>query len=338
MNSSKTLLLSFLLASLGLWLLLGLADGLHPRLRCQPAEKIFWTQRDGAFVFERVSSFYWSSLCRPSPKPLIISASEGTGELSFPEVAAGYGVQADEFSGAHRGLKTLGYLLATPMHPERLQNLRILALINPVYFSFAASTDSSSVRLTSISNLSYFLRLPAVQQKWDEFLLDSLFIGAKSYLEEWRKFQTADVGSVIASVDGGGLADPALFDLERNMLVEKTAAFTSFRSPFHAKRQPARFIFDRVVDFAHSHPEAKICYVMLPTNTKNLRYFNRDADKIAREMSELMSLLPEASRLDLQSLNEEPFMFLDPMHLTDLGKRRVMEEVMKSSCGKKVFE
>ena len=164
MNNFKTVVGAFAAFSLAFWLLAFAADWMHPRLSCFEIEKDFWAAREGTYRFERVSSFFWSSLCREPSRPLIISASEGTGDLSFAQVARSYGVSAHEFTGAHRGLKTLAYMVANPMHHERLQRLHAVALINPVYFSFAARTDASSVSLTSISNLSYFARLHSFHQ------------------------------------------------------------------------------------------------------------------------------------------------------------------------------
>ena len=54
-------------------------------------------------------------------------------------------------------------------------------------------------------------------------------------------------------------------------------------------------------------------------------------------MRTLAQMLPEASRVDLSGLNEEKYIFQDPMHLTNFGKLRVFEEVMKSPCAQNVF-
>lgn len=337
MNNFKTVLISFAAFSLTFWLLALSADWLHPRLPCFESEKEYWASRDGTYRFERVSSFFWSSLCAESTKPFIISASEGTGDLSFAQVARTYGVSAHEFSGAHRGLKTLAYLVANSMHKERLHGLRAVALINPVYFSFAARTDASSISLTSISNLSYFLRLHSFHQKWDEFLPASLFIGAKSYFDELALFRRATPMTLLNEWPEILPPADADYDFERGMLKSRAPHYTSFRSKFSGSVEPGRYLFDTVVRFAVAHPEANICYVMLPTNLKNLRYFKRDAEEISREMRALVARLPEASRIDLGHLDDEKFIFQDPMHMSDFGKRRVMEEIMRSPCAEKVF-
>jgi hypothetical protein len=337
MSNFKIVLGSFAAFSLALWLLVFAADSLHPRLSCFESERNYWTGRERVHRFERVSSFFWSSLCADPAKPVIISASEGTGDLSFAQVARGYGVTAHEFTGAHRGLKTLAYMLASDIHPERLERLRVLAFINPVYFSFAARTDASSVSLTAISNLSYFSRLHSFHQKWDEFLPASLFIGAKSYFDELSLFSSAR--GVTLLDEWPDVLPPAEgdYDFDRHMLKSRVHEYTSFRSKFSASVEPGRYLFDSVVKFAHAHPEANICYVMLPTNLKNLKHFGRDAEQISREMRSLVAMLPEGARIDLGSLDEEKYIFQDPMHMSDYGKRRVMEEVMKTSCAQKLF-
>ena len=127
------------------------------------------------------------------------------------------------------------------------------------------------------------------------------------------------------------------YDFERGMLKSRAPEYTSFRSKFSASVEPGRYLFNVVAKFANENPGASICYVMLPTNLKNLRHFQRDAQAISREMRSLVAMLPEASRIDLGHLDDEKFIFQDPMHMSDFGKMRVMEEIMRSPCAEKVF-
>ncbi len=337
MSNFKTALFTFVGVSLALWLAAFAADWMHPKLACLEAEKNYWEKRADAYRFERVSSFFWSSLCREPVKPVIITASEGTAKLSFAQAARLHGVEANEFVGAHKGLKTLAYMLASEPHSERLRNLRVVAFINPVYFSFAARTDASSVSLTSISNLSYVARLGSFYQKWDEFFLASLFIGAKSYLEELKLFANSSPRPLKAEWPEIKAPDASAYDFERHMLRESTRNYTTFRSKFAKEVEPAKTLFDRVVTFANKHPDATICYVMLPANLKNLRHFGRDADAVARDMRALIERLPEDRRVDLGHLSEEPYVFTDPMHLTVWGVKRVMDEVVKTPCAERVL-
>jgi hypothetical protein len=337
MNNFKAILISFAAVMTGLSLLAFTADWLHPRLACTSFEKSYWKDRDEAYRFERVSSFFWSSLCRDTPRVVIISASEGTGNLSFAQEAANNGILAHEFTGAHRGLKTLAYLLNSAPNPERLEKLHLLAIINPVYFSFAARTDASSVSMTAISNLSYFARLPSFHQKWDEFLLSSFFIGLKSYFDELMLFKTAKPRDIKYYWPLVKPPSPDEYDFERNMLKKLTGHYTSFESKFSSRVEPARFLMKQVVDFAKAHADLHVCYVMLPVNVKNLKYFHRDADQIQKEMIEAIYPIPKDARVSLNALSEEPGIFQDPMHLTSWGKHRVMDEILKSPCGEKVF-
>ncbi len=342
MNSFKfnwaVVLASFLAASLLIWVGAFVVDWVHPRLGCVSAEREWARARTEPMAYSRISSLYWSTLCDAASLPLLISASEGTGAPSFPDVLfAQKQVLAHEITGAHRGLKTIAYLLTNEIHSERVENLRLIGLINPVYFSFAARTDAASIRLSSLSNLSFMARMPVFKQRWDEFLLDSFFIGAKAYLEELQGFGRPPVRSIVR--DLGAPTEPVEgeFDLGRNMRVEKVENFKTFTSPFHDRVEPSRYMFDRVVEFARAHPGARVCFVMLPTNTRNFRHFGRDAEVLTAQMSALMAQLPEEMRLDLQDMNEDSFLFLDPMHLTEFGKWKVMERILASPCGQRVL-
>ena len=187
MSNFKVILASFIATTLLLWIGAFVLDALHPQTGCMQWETEFWRKKKTLHVFDRVSSFYWSSLCSPRPRPLIVSASEGTGPLSFAGIASRSGIRAHEIKGAHRGLKTAAYLFAHSIHSERLENLRALVFINPVYFSFAATTDSSSVSLSAISNLSYVAQLPTLVQKWDEFFVEFVVHRGKNLLSRIAK-------------------------------------------------------------------------------------------------------------------------------------------------------
>jgi hypothetical protein len=315
------------------------ADWMNPRLPCLEIEKRYWQNSPWGLTFDKVSSYYWSSLCRPRVPPLVVSASEGTGEPSFPELLRqGWQIQSDQLMGAHRGLKTFGYMFANRIDPDRLRGMRVLALVNPVYFSFAAQTDAASVRLNAISNLAYVLRIHSLIQKWDEFLLDSFYVSAHEYFEELKKFEQPAMpvpikpaAEVLPMPDGE-------FDAKRNMLKERAHAFTSFNSRFQTSEQPSRELFDITVRFVKEHPELPVCVVLLPTNTENLEFFGRDARAIVADLNRMFSEVPDGHGVNLQSLNETPKIFLDPMHLTPLGKLMVLQEVMKTACGRRVFE
>lgn len=342
MNSFKRLLpitvatlavIIFVLGTLSVGL-----DWLQPRMPCTSFEKSYWNSSAPGQNFDMVSAYFWSSLCRAQVPPLIISASEGTGDPSFPSVINDlWHTQTDQFTGAHRGPKTIGYIFSNDIHPERLKGLRVLGMINPVYFSFGASTDSASIRLNAISNFSYVLRVHTFVQKWDEFLMDSFYVSVKDYFEELQKFRWPASAHPIAAA---GAMDPIPDDQwvpERNLTKEREHLFTSFTSRFRSTEQPTRLLFENTVRFIKEHPEVPICLVLLPTNTKNLDYFGRDSKAIVADLSEMFKEVPEGSGVDLQYLNDTPKIFWDPMHLTAYGKLRVMKEIMKTPCGRKVI-
>ncbi len=311
-------------------------DAVAPQFPCTQFETNHWKSRPGAFSFERVSIFYWSSLCAPNSKPVVISASEGTGPVRFSDIAfANWGVVTHEFRGAHRGLKTSGYILSHSIHPTRRKNLRVLALVNPVYFSFAASTDAASIRRVAISNLSYMLRGPFFRQKWDEFIFESPLIAFKSVLAEVQLFKTAR--AIKLQTRDTPLPKPIDYDFDRNIYRDRQSTYTSFRSDFSATREPSRTLLDNIVTFIREHPEVPICVVMLPVNTKNLQHFGKDVRAVEQAMDELVEILPEVNRVDLSALNGEPYIFVDPMHLTDYGKLKVMQAVYETPCGQRVL-
>lgn len=330
--------LSFLLVAAIMALLL---DHGHPATPCAPWEKEYWAGQTEYIKFQKVSSYFWSSLCQEDAPPLLISASEGTVEPPF--VAYISELHPREFSGSHRGIKTFGYMAGHTVHRERLKNLRALVFINPVYFSFAASSDAASIRLNAISNFSYILHVPTWKEKWDAFLLDSLFVGVASYFNDWSSFAgLSQIEKHLAGMQDAerprlpeAAPEPVIdakFDPERNIYKKMKREFTSYRSRFSSKEEPSRTLFQNSLRFVRENPEARVCFVLLPINVKNLRYFKRDGDAITRDMREMFSQVPTGNGIDLTDMNETPKLFMDPMHLSPWGVSRVMERVLASDC------
>lgn len=312
-------------------------DQKHSATPCAPWEKAYWQDEGEVFFrFERVSSFFWSSLCGNNVPPLAVSASEGTVEPAFVAHLADY--KAREFTGSHKGIKTFGYLVAHKIHPDRLKNFRSIVFVNPVYFSFAASTDAASIRLNAISSLAYAVNVPSIKQKWDAFFLDWFFVGLKSYFEEWVLLRNPPLVDRPEWPLGQVPPLDADFDFERNMFKERAQAFTSYRSRFTPKEEPTATLFKQSVKFVVDHPTVPVCFVLLPINVKNLRHFGRDADKIVREMNEMFDTIPQGRGLNLLDMNEIPKLFMDPMHYTAFGIAEIMKRVRESDCAKSVLE
>jgi len=315
-------------------LLAHILDQKHSETPCADWEKNYWNGEGKTFFrFQRVSSFFWSSLCWDDAPPLVFSASEGTVEPAFVD----YLPEFREYTGSHRGIKTFGYLAAHTIHPDRLKNFRALVFINPVYFSFAASTDAASIRLNAISSLAYAMNVPSFKQKWDAFLLDWFFVGTKLYLEEWRTLRDPPlVERPEYPADQEAPKDDD-FDFTRNMFKERARAFTSYRSRFGPHEEPTRTLFKQSLKFAEDHPEVPLCFVLLPINTMNLRHFGRDDKEIVRGMNEMFREIPAGKGLNLLDLNEVPKLFMDPMHFNPYGIQIIMNKVLNSDCAKPVL-
>jgi hypothetical protein len=340
MSSSKPgffqiTVLTLVSALLLLSVLAHVLDQKHSQTPCAPWEKDYWRgEGETFFRFDRVSAFFWSSLCGDQVPPLVLSASEGTVEPAF----ISYLSPAREFTGSHKGIKTFGYLAAHKIHPDRLKNLRALVFINPVYFSFAASTDSASIRLNAISDLAYVVNVHSLKQKWDAFVLDWFFVGLKSYFEEWRVLRDPPL---IARPEAPPAQSPPPdegYNLERNMFEERAHAFTSYRSRFSREEEPTRTLFKQSMAFARAHPDVPLCFVLLPINVANLRHFGRDAGEIVKSMHKMFMEIPEGHRLNLMDMNETPKLFMDPMHYNPWGVSEIMKRVKASDCAKPVLE
>lgn len=312
-----------------------LLDQKHSATPCAAWEREYWRGEGKTFFrFERVSTFFWSSLCADDSPPLLFSASEGTVEPTFVSYFPGF----REFTGSHKGIKTFGFLAGHQVHPDRLKNFRALVLINPVYFSFAATTDEASILLNAISPLSYTLSVPAWKRKWDDFVLDWFYAGLKNYVSEWSRLRDPPLVER-PSPPGQALAPPgdSAFIAERNLLHERAGQFTSFRARFSRKEEPTNTLFKQSVQFAKDHPEAKICFVLLPLNATNLKYFGRDAAAITASMKELFDEMPPGQGLNLLDMNETPKIFLDPMHFNSWGVSQVAQKIRASECAKPII-
>ncbi len=310
-------------------------DQKHSETPCADWEREYW-QGEGEtyFHYGRVSSFFWSSLCGDVVPPVVFSASEGTVQPTFVSYLGD--VYAREFTGSHRGVKTFGYLAAHKIHPDRLRNLRVLLFVNPVYFSFAASTDAASIRLNAISTLSYALNVPSLKQKWDAFVLDWFYIGTKSYFHEWALLHDPPLESRPDLMDAD-LDQAEEYDFDRNMYTERAEEFTSFRSRFGPDEEPTRTLFNQSMTFIREHPEVPVCVVLLPINVKNLRHFKRDDQAVVAGMNKLFAEIPAGKGLNLLDMNEATELFMDPMHFTPHGVAEIMKRVRASDCAAPVL-
>ncbi len=337
----KWLLLGFSLTLLCVSALVVYLDYTHPTKPCQTWEKRAWREvkKFESTSFERVSARYWSSLCRENPPPLIISGSDGPGDPEFPPLLARKGLTFDQFQSAHRGTKTISYILAHDIHPERLARMKIVATISPMYFAaFAAKTDSASIRLTSLSTLSYLLRVPTWHLKWNEFLLLSPFIGIKMYLDEISPFfkSQALMGSPISIPTPPERPRDEDYNEIRQMEVRLVPNFTSFKSRLSKDVEPVKTMWKVIESRVNQLQRLNICVVMFPVNVSNLNYFGVDSERFVNEMRELINRIPETQRVDLLDMSYEPYIFRDPMHFTGFGKWRLIEEISQTPCFERV--
>lgn len=340
----RSILLSFVLTLIVACIVVAVVDYKHPSLPCQDWEKEVWKghSTDKSISFFRVSARFWSALCRDNVRPIIISGSDGPGGYLFTDGMFNAGYEFDQFMYAHRGTKTGGYILAHDIHPDRLKNLKMVLTISPMYFSkFAARTDGASIRLNALSTATFLLRFPSPHLTWNEFLPLSPFTAVKSYLDE--------VMPLLKGTD----PSPETFELVKKELPERDPEntynqerqmqnalldnFKTFKSKTNSRMQPTRAFWDQIVETVNNVPELNTCVVMFPFNSANLRYFHHDTELLKREMTELIEQIPQDRRIDLLYMNEEPYIFRDPMHFTDFGKRRLIEEIVKSDCFKRMM-
>jgi hypothetical protein len=338
-SNFKPLAVGFVSCFLVLFIAAFLADRYHSALPCLPFEK--HERASGGYLrFERISYRFWSSLCESPIRPIVISASEGTGTIAFSDLLNDTPNWSNDMTGAHRGAKTLAYLFAHQINPERAKNLRLLGFINPVYFNFAASTDSSALQQTAISAFSYYSLIPFWHWRWDEYLLSSPWITLKEYYREL--FSPRDFLRTSHRVEPSELTPipDKEYNSVRQMFNYKADLWTGVgvRAQFSPSIEPTHTMMQTLADGLRNAQGAKFCMVLLPMNSANMRYFQVDPQEVTRELRAMMvELFPEGNWLDLTSMNDEPKVFMDPPHFTDHGKAVLMEKVKNSSCFKNVM-
>jgi hypothetical protein len=336
MNVSKFFrltVLSFCLSTAVICALTFWADDYHSQLECTGWESRKAAQLPEQIGFDRVAFLFWVSLCAPRGSGLIISASEGTGDLSFQTLARQNGFAFDEMTGAHRGIKTLGFMLSAPIAETRRRNLKPLVLLNPVYFGFAAPMDSAAMRRSSLSALSFVYRAPFVRGGSNLEYIISPLVTANGWIGQFRMLEQITAhppsDSTAATME---IKQPENYDLAHNMLESKVENYKTFKDELDPNAQPTKDFLAETVKYLRQQPSPTLCLILLPANAILLERNGVQAKESLARFQSATADIPEKNKVDLTSLSYDPYIFQDSMHFTDYGKLKIWKAIAASPC------
>lgn len=301
------------------------------------AEDVRWAENlRGHYVFEKVSLLFWRASCIENPPLLVMSASEGTARYSFAQAFFDQsGKTAWEFKGAHRGVKTLSYMMATQSEKTK-QATPIVAYINPVYFSFAADTDDVSMQRSALSPVSFMFYLPHWKYKLRELFLTYPFLSMKSFFEEWELVSSDSLkGSVLKPLDSPPPPWGKEYSFDHHMLKSQLSKYKKglVKDKFSFDMPPVSSFIKEIVNKIKVDQDRPLCLVFLPLNQQHLSQVRSDHKNIVEELdSAIRESIPEDSYVNLMDLSLEPYLFKDTMHFTDFGISEIVKRTLNSRC------
>jgi len=344
MNSFKSLFsIGFLLGlSLG-YFAIGfgaMAYDLHYANKACTHEDVQWAKSfPEHYAFEKISVLFWRAQCKPNKPLLIISASEGGVPYKFSQAFMNLDNQQSwEIRGAHRGVKSLAYVLAMSEESAKITDQPIIAFINPVYFGFAARTDDAAMMSSSISSLLFQYTLPHWKYKYQSLVLSAPFFAAKNLENELSLVKSKWLG---ASLNAGSAPTPVPdqeYDFGHHMTKERVANYaTAFKKDkFNFYMEPTHSMLKRTLRIIEQR-KLPVCLVFLPLNDRHLSQVREDAPLIKSSLqSALEKEIPSKLYLDLMDIGSKPYLFMDSMHFTDFGIHEISKRVIESDCYKRV--
>ena len=280
--------------------------------------------------------------CRENKPLLLISASEGTMPYKFSQAFKDIeGFSSWEIRGAHRGVKSLTYLLSLAGESKKIKNQKIVAFINPVYFGFAARTDDAAMMMSAVSTGAFFYNLPHWKYKYRDLIFTSPFYGFKNLLEEHSKLKSQFQQDHIELVKSNPPPRPQdhEYNLEHNMLNERVDNYKdSFRKDkFSLELEPTAMMLQKVINTINAK-NLPVCLVFLPLNEQQLSTVRSDhKELVAKFKSQVQKTVPNPMTINLMDLGSRPYMFADSMHFTNWGVHEITQEVVNSDCYKRIM-
>lgn len=306
---------------------------------CSSSDKKWAQNFVGHYVFDRVSLKFWRANCAPEKPLLLISASEGTSGYKFSQALFDQAeIPTWEFRGAHRGLKTYAYMTSRlPIKETQLPPT--ILLVNPVYFSFAARTDDTSMKRSALSALPFIIHQPHWKYKFQSPFLSLPFITFKEFLKEWGlAHQEISVMPKLAAKKRIQKPLDEDYDFKHHMLKKKVSTYKGGlkKDQFLYEIPPINSMMKRIIGAIDKH-NLKVCLVMLPLNEQHLIQVRNDTEKISQSIKKsVRENIPPHLMVDMMDFGKEPYLFKDTMHFTDYGVQFTVETVLKSDCYKRI--
>lgn len=308
---------------------------------CRDEDNLWAQNFPDHFVFEKISLMFMKSQCRDNKPLLLISASEGTIPYKFSQAFKDIeDITSWEIRGAHRGIKSLTYILSLAGESERIKNQRIIAFINPVYFGFAARTDDAAMMLSASSTGAFLYNLPHWKYKYRDLILTSPFYGFKNLLEEYSKSQSQQAPVELVKSSPPPRPQEKDYNLKHNMLNDRVNKYKdSFKKDkFSLELEPTATMLQKVITTIKAN-NLPICLVFLPLNEQQLSTVRDDhKDLVSKLKEQVEQTVPEQFNINLMGLGNKPYLFADSMHLTNWGIHKISQEVVNSDCYKRIIK
>ncbi len=244
-----------------------------------------------------------------------------------------------EIRGAHRGIKSLAYILSLAGESERIRDQRIVAFINPVYFGFAAKTDDVAMMMSASSTGSFLYNLPHWKYKYRDLIFTSSFYGFKNLLEEYSKIKTELASEELVKSNPPPRPQDHEYNLKHNMLNERVDNYKdSFRKDmFSLDLEPTSTMLQKIITTIKAN-NLSVCLVFLPLNEQQLSTVRGDhKELVAKFKNQVQKTVPDQIGINLMEMGNKPYLFADSMHFTNWGVHKISQEVVNSDCYKRIM-
>lgn len=282
---------------------------------------------------ERVSIGLWLKMC--DGERIFIGSSESTGENSIPDIIRSRDISFSQFTGAHRGIKTYGFISSINLNPSLRNNSRFLVLLNPIYFTEGpAKTAPSMGYRTAITN-AYFNQVVGTEVAKPKPIIDRPWVALKNTFDELVNILT------IKQLDKLSLSEESILqtgiqDLKMNnnynlqLNLKAVNSNSHFSSAINFNTSPTKELFLKV---AENKNMLQQCIVLLPMNRRFFVSQNQNYNmQIENLYSEIRSRLSSNDLIDLSYLDSTDFVFTDIMHFTNVGSIIISRKIIESEC------
>lgn len=283
----------------------------------------------------RVAILFWLSLCQH--RKVLFASSEATGKYTLPFYLRQKNFQFHQYIGAHRGIKTYAYFSGLDLNKAMAKNINALLVLNPIYFTEGpAQTSASMGYRTAITNAD-FNEVIGVEVTKSRSAIERLWVVTKNTFDDIQDLVLLKVGysyDLIAddSIDKDYKPQiPTDYNLQKGVLNRFNSL--TFSTDIKFEIQPTYKMFNLITQNKNS---LKQCIVILPMNH---RFFKSQNKKYTHQIIELyqkmIGKIKPDELIDLTDLQDENYLFMDIMHLTDYGSKIVTDRIEQSNCFKK---